>query len=242
MKEFEHEPILGLPERLPEGEQILWQGAPAFRSLALGAFRMREVALYFALLGAGKAVSAAAAGAGVGAAALEFFGMIVPTLLALGVLAGLAALCARSTVYTITTRRVVFRFGMALEKAVNLPFSVIESAAVKADRANAGDIALALTPKARVSYLAFWPHVRPFRFGRAEPSMRGLPDVSAVAQILATALAEAQSEAKARTTASQDRPFAPASPAVDVAAPAVEPVVSAGAPRFAPPIGAPHPA
>lgn len=242
MKEFEHEPIPGLPERLPEGERILWQGAPAFRGLALGAFRMREVAFYFGLLGAAKAVSAAAAGAGFGAAALEFFGMIVPTLLALGVLAALAALCARSTVYTITTRRVVFRFGMALEKAVNLPFSVIESAAVKADRTNAGDIALALTPKARVSYLAFWPHVRPFRFGRAEPSMRGLPDVNAVAQILATALAEAQADAKARTTATQVRTNTTAAPPVEAAPPAVEPALSASAARLASPIGAPHPA
>ncbi|MBU6373829.1 MAG: PH domain-containing protein [Alphaproteobacteria bacterium] len=235
MREFEHEPIRGLPERLPEGERILWQGAPSFAGLARGAFRMREVAVYFALLGAAKAAYALATGVGAGGAALEFFGMAAPAALTLGVLAGLAALSARSTVYTVTDKRVVFRFGMALEKAVNVPFAAIAGAAVKADRDGRGDIALALTPRSRVSYLAFWPHVRPFRYGRAEPSLRGLADVRGVASILASALAEAQPALAARAASAQ------------AASPAPEPVPAGVTPasippRMAPPVGAAHPA
>ena len=40
----------GLPERLPEGETLLWQGRPSWRQLALRAFHVREIAIYFALL------------------------------------------------------------------------------------------------------------------------------------------------------------------------------------------------
>ena len=38
----------GLPERLPEGERLLWQGAPDWRRLALHVFHVRGLALYFA--------------------------------------------------------------------------------------------------------------------------------------------------------------------------------------------------
>lgn len=238
MKEFEHEPIHGLPERLPEGERILWQGAPSFRGLALGAFRIREVGAYFAIIGVGKGAFVAMAGGGAAAALLELAGMIVPALLTLGVLAGLAALSARSTVYTVTNRRVVFRFGMALEKAVNVPFTVVSSASVKADRVGCGDIALALNAKTRVSYVAFWPHVRPFRFGRAEPSLRGLADVQTAAGILATALVEFHTETARRPAPVRElatEPFAPATPA--------DPAGSRGPHHVAPTtLGAAHPA
>jgi hypothetical protein len=50
MNEFEHEPVRGLPEKLPAGERILWQGTPSWRALAIRAFHARKVALYFAAL------------------------------------------------------------------------------------------------------------------------------------------------------------------------------------------------
>ena len=195
MSEFESEPIRGLPGRLPPGERIIWQGAPTFRGLALGAFRIREVAAYFAILGAAKAIGVGAAGGPWSDAALEFVGMAAPASLAIGVLSALALLCHRTTVYTITNRRLVLRFGMALTKAVNLPFTVVDSATMKVDRAGSGDIALGLKPDARVGYVALWPHVRPWRLARPQPSLRGLSDASQVAALLATALAEANGAA-----------------------------------------------
>lgn len=233
MREFGHEPVRGLPERLPEGERILWQGAPSFLGLLKGAFRLREVGLYFAALGLGKAVYAGMGGAPLGVAALELFGMAAPALLALCVLAGLAGLCARSTVYTITSRRIVFRFGMALEKAVNVPFTVISGAAVKAEANGSGDIALALAPQARISYLAFWPHVRPFRYGRAEPSLRGLLDVRSVGEILASALLAAQADMANAAAQSPDRPKpSPAQNPSSTAAP-TRPATTVGAAHLA---------
>ena len=46
------EPIRGLPELPPEGEHILWQGAPDPWTLALQALNTGWVAGYFALLAA----------------------------------------------------------------------------------------------------------------------------------------------------------------------------------------------
>jgi len=48
--DFNFEPIRGLPEKLPEGEYILWQGAPKPAALAREALGLRWVAGYFALL------------------------------------------------------------------------------------------------------------------------------------------------------------------------------------------------
>ena len=47
MSEHDFEPIRGLPGPLPEGETILWQGAPDWRVLAVQAFHVRAVAIYF---------------------------------------------------------------------------------------------------------------------------------------------------------------------------------------------------
>ena len=58
MTEYENEPIRGLPGLLPAGEEILWQGAPAWQSLARSAFRTRLVAGYFLLLAAWALASA----------------------------------------------------------------------------------------------------------------------------------------------------------------------------------------
>ena len=46
--EWEAEP--GLPEALPADEHILWQGRPDWAALAVHAFHVRKVALYFALM------------------------------------------------------------------------------------------------------------------------------------------------------------------------------------------------
>ena len=47
--EHEFEPEYGLPEALPVGERILWQGSPDFATVARRVFHVRKFALYFAL-------------------------------------------------------------------------------------------------------------------------------------------------------------------------------------------------
>ena len=49
-REFELDAEPGLPEPLPHGERILWQGAPAWGSIARRVFHLRKVALYFGVL------------------------------------------------------------------------------------------------------------------------------------------------------------------------------------------------
>ena len=42
--------VSGLPEPLPAGERMIWQGKPDWRALALRAFHVRKVAIYFGVL------------------------------------------------------------------------------------------------------------------------------------------------------------------------------------------------
>ena len=52
MNEHESEPVKGLPDYLPDGESVVWQGEPEWRQVALRVFHIRKVALYFLLLAA----------------------------------------------------------------------------------------------------------------------------------------------------------------------------------------------
>ncbi|WP_448585235.1 photosynthetic complex putative assembly protein PuhB [Thermaurantiacus sp.] len=180
--EHEAEPIPGLPGRLPPGERILWQGRPDWRHLARSAFHVRLVGAYFAILVV------------IGVLSGSFLGALLTLaagLAGVGLLLGLAILFARATIYTITSRRLVIRSGVALPLCVNLPMVQVETARLNARPDGSGDIALALKPEARAGYLLLWPHVRPWRFARPEPMLRGLADVRPVADLLARALAEA---------------------------------------------------
>jgi hypothetical protein len=187
VNEHEFEPVRGLPEALPEGERVLWQGSPAFRALALRAFHVRKVAIYFGLLMAWRAGSEFVAGGTAAQAAGSALSLVPLALAGVGLLALLAWLTARETVYTITDKRVVLRFGVALPMALNVPFRVIESAALGRHRDGTGDLPLALADGQRIGYLVNWPYVRGGR--RSQPMLRAVPDAERVASLLAAALA-----------------------------------------------------
>ncbi len=177
--EYEIEPIRGLPGDLPEGEHILWQGAPSWKRFARDAFKTRWVAGYFAALLLWAAVDGNASG---------FAMTLLVGAAGVALLHVLAWLAARATVYTITNRRVVFRFGIALPKCVNLPMSAIAVAGLKRNADGTGDIPLALSGAHRLGYVQFWPHARPWKVAAPEPMMRALPDVGSVAALLSDAL------------------------------------------------------
>ncbi|MFQ3623376.1 MAG: photosynthetic complex putative assembly protein PuhB [Acetobacteraceae bacterium] len=194
LHEHGSEPVRGLPGPLPEGERLLWQGSPEWWPLAVRAYRLRAVALYFLALW----VIGFIAGLRDGATAIEAAYALVPlTLLAftaLGLLMLLAFVSARVTVYSITSRRVVIRGGVALPISINLPFPVVASAGLRRF-GRTGDLALRLLPPHRVSYLLLWPHARPWHWREPEPSLRALRDADAAAQILARALAASAGQA-----------------------------------------------
>ncbi|MEQ8661208.1 MAG: photosynthetic complex putative assembly protein PuhB, partial [Gammaproteobacteria bacterium] len=151
--EHEFEPVRGLPESLPPGERILWQGEPDTRALARAVFFSRALGIYFAVVIAWQGLGAWQAGGGLDGIGAAIAGTGLLALLALGLAQLFARLYARTTVYTITNRRIVLSFGLALPLNVNLPYTVIEAAAMKAHADDCGDLVLRLVPGERVGYV-----------------------------------------------------------------------------------------
>ena len=185
--EHELEPQYGLPERLPAGEHILWQGAPDFRTVALRVFHLRKAAIYFAvllLLRAGFAMSD-------GGTLLDgLVSLAWPLPLALTALASLCALAwmtARTAVYTLTDKRVVMRIGIALTLTFNIPLRSIRAAALRQAHRGSGDIVMQLAGPDHIAFLHLWPHVRPWHLARPEPMLRAVADAPKVAALLAQA-------------------------------------------------------
>ncbi len=199
VNEYDQEPIPGLPEIPPEGERILWQGAPGWLGLARRAFHVRKVAIYFALIFFWFLASKLLGGESLVQGAVLGSWLLALALVAIGLLLLLAWANSRATLYTLTSRRVVMRFGVAVSMTINIPFSQIGSAGLRRYEDGTGDITLSLVGRPRISYLVLWPHVRPWRFGQVEPMLRVVPDAARVADILSSALqalAAARAEAE----------------------------------------------
>ncbi len=185
--EHELEPQFGLPEALPAGERMLWQGSPTRTRVALDVFHLRAVGIYFLLLLALRVSlvfhdggSAAHAVAAASWAAVLFA-------IAMGLLWVLADLITRTTVYTITDQRVVMRIGIVLSLTFNLPFSRIAAAQVKRRKDGSGDLVLELLPEDKIAYVHLWPHARPWALSQPQPALRCLADVAAPAELLTQA-------------------------------------------------------
>jgi hypothetical protein len=196
--EHEFEPQYGLPERLPAGERLLWQGAPDWPTLARESFHVNELALYFGVILLLRATSVLGDG-GSRTEALHAVVVLAPLFaLGLGLAALLAWLTVRTSAYTLTDKRVVMRIGIVLSVTYNLPLRCIERADLRPLHGHRGDIALALVPGARIAYLHLWPHVRPWKLARTQPMLRCLPDAQRVAALLAHAWTQANGSAAAQ--------------------------------------------
>ncbi len=189
VREHDTEPVPGLPEALPPGETILWQGRPNWRSFAVHGFHARKLAIYFAVLIAWCAASMVRSDDPLGWATQSLLPLLGLVPVALALVAILGWLASRTTLYTITNHRVVFRIGIAFPMTINVPFKLIESVGIRSYADGTGEIALTLLAGNNIAYLVMWPHVRPWRLKRAEPSLRCLSDVVEVAELLADALA-----------------------------------------------------
>lgn len=187
--DFDFEPVRGLPQLLPKGERVLWQGAPRWQDLAIHAFHARKVIWYFAALAAAQSLFRYAEGESLAMALRPFEWMGTMGLIAAGLLTALAILSARTSVYTITNKRVVMRIGMALSFTLNLPFKQIDGASLRLFPNGSGDIPLKLNAKERVAFLLLWPHARRFHIAHPQPCLRCIADADRVAGLLASALA-----------------------------------------------------
>ncbi len=203
--DFAVEPIEGLPELPPEGEEILWQGRPQWWSLAKESLNIYWIMGYFLLLGVWRSVNLMeitdTSTAITGALPFVILGGLTCAILAL-----IAYVMARATVYTITNRRVAMRIGAALTVTLNLPYRWINSADLDLRKSGTGTVALHLKDDGvtKLSYLTCWPHVRPWKMNPTQPALRCIKDAEQVAAILGQA---AQTRI-ARQAQAQDMPDA----------------------------------
>lgn len=183
--EFEAAP--GLPETLPSDERILWQGAPDAGQLARRVFHLPKVAAYFAVLIGLQAMHLAEQIGPTGELLLALVPALALATLGLGLLGLWCWMTARTTLYTLTNRRVVMRIGIVLTLTLNLPLRVLAGASVRELPKGYGDLPLALPDNARIAWLHLWPHARPWAYARAQPTLRCIPQVAAVAAQLTEA-------------------------------------------------------
>lgn len=182
--EIEYEPIPGVPGALPAGEELLWQGSPQWKSMARETFKVGWLAVYFTIFGVARLVLMLQQGESLGSALLVFPLAAV----CLGLLTLLAYVNARASRYTITSKRLVLRIGVALPMSINLPFEELAAADVTLRKAGDGDVVLQLKGPNRIAWLHLWPHVQPWHFSKARPTLQSLAEPKVAAAVLAEAV------------------------------------------------------
>lgn len=197
--EHEFEASLGLPEPLPAGEMILWQGAPSWTSMAKHVFRLQWLAAYFAVIVVLQVYSVAGGEGGLAEAwssvALAVF-LAAIGLLLIGLLAYWSA---TTTMYTLTNRRIVMRVGIVLTVTFNLPYKSLSSADLKLYKDGTGDIPMQIATEDKIAFFHLWPHARPWRLAKPEPMMRCIPEAQQVAALLTEAWMASTGHSKIET-------------------------------------------
>ncbi|MBS0123631.1 photosynthetic complex putative assembly protein PuhB [Thetidibacter halocola] len=182
--DFATEPVPGLPELPPEGEHILWQGRPDWWRLSWEALSLPWVAGYFIFLALWRLVSVIdlmPLGQAIGAALpfLVLGGIVIAALMLVGYIQ------ARTTLYTVTNRRIAMRIGAALTVTLNLPYTQVSNAALSLRKGGTGTIALEASGKLPLGYAMCWPHVRPWHILSPQPALRCIPEAEKVARMIA---------------------------------------------------------
>ncbi|MGI4765108.1 MAG: photosynthetic complex putative assembly protein PuhB [Janthinobacterium lividum] len=223
MSEFSDIPREIGPADLPAGETVLWRGKPDWRHLAVDAFGAPWVVFYFVGIGVWHLATTLHDGGTRAQALADFSVVLLPMALALSLVSLLAWLSARASVFTVTDRRIVMVYGVALPALINLPLDTIEATRLRRGFAGRGDLAFTLPRTGRLSFHQLWPYARPWHLFPAAPMMRAVPRIEEVKMIVAGALrvaAEREALRLGRTIetptpspvpAAQPGPFAPGS-------------------------------
>jgi hypothetical protein len=193
MQEHDFEPVQGLPEDLPEGEVLLWQGSPDWKLFAYRGLHIRALIPYFMIILIWNWAAMVSDSVSAADIALSMLTLGLAAGAALGLVGLFAWATARTTIYSITNRRIVMRYGLALPIIINLPFRMIDAVDLKvlADNPQAngtGDVAVKIASGERVAYLVLWPHAKPFTYSHAQPMFRAIPNAQKVAHLLVDAL------------------------------------------------------
>lgn len=208
MSEFDFETKSGLPERMPDGERLLWQGSPDWASLTRRVLHGNLAAIYIAVVAVWGAQAAYLAGDGAGAVASSAGRVLLAGALGLGLLALIGRMIVRTTVYSITTERIVMRVGVALPITVTIPLGLVKSADLKLYSDGTGDIPIATMGDTRLGFVPLWPHVRAWRINRPQPTLRCVANAKNVAAQLANVLATTHGTV-AKPIAVEDAPGKP---------------------------------
>lgn len=211
---FEYAP--GLPQKLPEGEEILWQGRPNAWRLTVESLSLYWVWGYFALL-AFYRVASAIYDHGFAVAAASVVPIALLALGATAVLYLIALAQARVAIYTLTSDRVILRVGAVTQVTLQIPFTQLQNAMLDMRKTGTGSIVFEPKPDGgqMLSYWYLWPHIRPWHMRLPQPSFRCIRDADRVAALLAEAAEDrmAQPElgrASARADVDADAAHAPA--------------------------------
>jgi hypothetical protein len=175
----------GLPDHLPEGERLIWQGKPDWQHLAIHAFHIRKVAIYFAAVIVAQGLFKYANG---GSALESVPGLAGLGIAACAILAVIAYASAKTTRYTLTSKRALMKVGIALPVIINLPFRQIDGASFAATGKGFGNIVFKTGGETRLAYLLLWPHAKPWTLTKPQPAFRAIADVETVASRVAFAL------------------------------------------------------
>ena len=176
--------------QLIPGERVLWRGGPGWRAVMRDVLHVRIVMGYFAAI----LLWGFAADRADGWGPLDTLWRGAPVLAAALAMSGACALFAwaisRTTTYELTTERCILHYGVALTASLSIPLRRIATVGVHVRSDGAGDILLAPKPGARLRYVKLWPHARPWRWSRAEPMLRGIPNAVALGQAISEAIAD----------------------------------------------------
>ena len=176
MTEYEDEPVVGLPDFLPEGETMVWQGRPTVAAMARRVFFIPHLALYFGLLIAGHTVYRLMEGASAAQVMGTFVWQAGLAATVLVLLAWLARSYAASVMYTLTSERLVIRSGVALPMMVNIPIEQITAADMRVYRDGTGDIVLTPGADRKLHWVLLWPNVSAWYSRPIRPLLRGLAE------------------------------------------------------------------
>ncbi|MEM8651597.1 MAG: photosynthetic complex putative assembly protein PuhB [Pseudomonadota bacterium] len=214
--DFEIEPIPGLPANLPKGEHIVWQGKPDRGTFARVVLHERKIVLYFLLLIGWKFGTGIYDGETFAQSLYTASTLALGAFIVIGLIRLYAKAVAKTTVYTITNKRIVMRFGVALPVTFNFPFAQITEANLKQVQDDKGTISLGLKEHTKVSWLILWPHVRPWKLAHPQPSIRLVSDVQEVAILLQQNLSKfhESSNPVTRIVRVEDKPTVDAIPSV----------------------------
>ena len=176
MTEYEDEPVEGLPDFLPEGETMVWQGRPTVAAMARRVFFIPHLALYFGLLIAGHTLYRLMEGVSAAQVMGTFVWQAGLAATVLVLLAWLARSYAASVMYTLTSERLVIRSGVALPMMVNIPIEQITAADMRVYRDGTGDIVLTPIADRKLHWVLLWPNVSAWYSRPIRPLLRGLAE------------------------------------------------------------------